>query len=689
MDAKVTGAVGIEEGTLNAFKPMKQAGGSLTSHKFYRVAGIEVLDGVSGWVNTTTIVVCLVELVNNASLSFNFTNFSNSDQLIRLSSGASFSGGEIQLTSPNSLAGQAIYMSPLCIWDNTSRELASFSTSFSFVIDSNGGVNDSDSDSDGFTFFLAQNNSVISGGAAMGLPFNTTSNVSIAPFVAVKFDTYRNNGLDNTSVGDHVGINVNNLTSVRYKQWLTDIPNERASSLDRNNKVVREEGLNYTIDLRGVLSDLVLFGFSAASSFQKYIIKSWMFNSIANIPQYSPNASGISVGLAIGLTIGVGLSLILAFVLWRRKKKNTEEEEEEAEGVALSEVMKKEFGMDAAGPRRFSYQDLARSTNGFAKEGKLGEGGFGGVYKGILKDQNTHVAVKRVSKTSRQGIKEFASEVRVISRLRHRNLVQLIGWCHDKGELLLVYEYMENGNLDLHLFMEKSLLPWGTRYNIAIGLASAIFYLHEECSQTTTKLAGTYGYMAPEYLATGKASKQSDVFSFGVVALEIACGRKPIVQKSQENHIHLIDWVWNLYGGETLLEAVDPRLELSFEEEQIKHLMIVGLWCVYPDSEFRPTMRQAIQVLKYEAPLPILPSKMPVASYPTPPSVSNATFSGPSAFTYSSILHGRFDDLEVVVRFNSGGRWVIDGGGGWINGAVVVVLYQRARDERVWEDEED
>ncbi|GKF22956.1 L-type lectin-domain containing receptor kinase IX.1-like protein, partial [Tanacetum coccineum] len=125
---------------------------------------------------------------------------------------------------------------------------------------------------------------------------------------------------------------------------------------------------------------------------------------------------------------------------------------------------------------------------------------------------------------------------------------------------------------------------------------------------------GTLGYLAPESVVTGKASKESDVFSFGVVALEIACGRKPIEYKSQEKQIQLLEWVWELYGNGALLEAVDPRLGLDFEEEEIKRLMIVGLWCVHPDSEFRPSMRKAIQVLNSEDSLPILPSTMPVAS---------------------------------------------------------------------------
>ncbi|PWA37460.1 protein kinase-like domain, Concanavalin A-like lectin/glucanase domain, Lectin [Artemisia annua] len=268
--------------------------------------------------------------------------------------------------------------------------------------------------------------------------------------------------------------------------------------------------------------------------------------------------------------------------------------------------------------------------------------------------------VKRVSKSSKQGIKEYASEVRIISRLRHRNLVQLTGWCHNNGTLLLVYEYMENGSLDSHLFKQKSLLAWGTRYKIAHGLASALVYLHEEWEQCvlhrdikssnvmldsnfnaklgdfglaklvdhekgskTTKLAGTMGYIAPECVVTGKANKESDVYSFGCVALEIACGRRSIEYNVQENQMRLLEWVWELYGTGTLLQAADSRMGSDFDGEGIKRLMIVGLWCVHPDPQHRPSMRQAIQVLNFEASLPILPLTMPVASYMTSPIVKN------------------------------------------------------------------
>ncbi|KAL4580910.1 hypothetical protein LXL04_017116 [Taraxacum kok-saghyz] len=143
------------------------------------------------------------------------------------------------------------------------------------------------------------------------------------------------------------------------------------------------------------------------------------------------------------------------------------------------------------------------------------------------------------------------------------------------------------------------------------GLAKLVD--HEKGAHTTT-LAGTRGYMAPEYATSGRASKESDVYSFGVVALEI-CGRKPILHDVEEHQMQLVEWVWESYGNGTLLEVVDPLLGLDYEEEEIKRLMIVGLWCVYPDSGHRPSIRQVIQVLNSEASLPILPSKMPVATY--------------------------------------------------------------------------
>ncbi|KAL4581025.1 hypothetical protein LXL04_017231 [Taraxacum kok-saghyz] len=577
-------------------------------------------------------------------------------------------------TSKSYRQGRATYTQPLHLWDITSGGLASFTTYFSFVIDS-------DSEAyygDGLTFFLAENNSEISAGSSMGLPI--TNSRSTHPFIAVEFDTFANPEWDprNSSddlIGDHVGISINSLTSVASQKWYSNVIGGgvcqawiKYHSLSKNlsvsftgfqnNIIVRQE-LHYIIDLKVVLPEWVIFGFSAATgnAFQKNTVKSWGFNSSdfqidANnvLPPGTPttrvkgkNKTTLAVSLVVGLCVMLTFLALIAFCVWRKKKSEGEQ--------GFDVGMNNEFER-ITGPKKFSYRELARSTNNFSEDRKLGEGGFGGVYKGFLANLGMHVAVKRVSKSSKQGIKEYASEVKIISRLRHKNLVQLIGWCHEKGELLLVYKFMENGSLDSHLFEEKSLLTWETRYKIAHGLASALMYLHEDWEQCvlhrdikssnvmldsnfntklgdfglaklvdhekgskTTILAGTLGYMAPECVVTGKATRESDVFSFGVVAMEVACGRKPIMYRVQENQMQLVEWVWELYGSGTLLEAVDRRLGLEYDEEEIKRLMIVGLWCAHPDPELRPSMRHVILVLNSEDSLPILPSKMPVASY--------------------------------------------------------------------------
>ncbi|KAJ0773572.1 putative protein kinase RLK-Pelle-L-LEC family [Helianthus annuus] len=622
-----------------------------------------------------------------ASITFNFTNITpiNSQEDIRFEGDAAYSSVDgIQVTHERNsdhnsswLAGRATYVKALHLWDDDFN-LASFSTSFTFVIDSY----PSTSYSDGITFFLAQNNSVINTAGAIGLPFDSRINTSSHPFVAVEFDSFGSNEYDpidpdtNNVIGDHVGINTNSMTSVVYRKWYSDIihgkecramisyysdsKNLSVSFTNYiNNSLVWESGLSYTIDLRDVLPQWVIFGFSASTGVfpEKNNVRSWMFNSSEFTvdqssslpPTRSPHTTngkskrGLMVGVIAGTSVLVTVLAILAYLLWRRKRKNGNKVEECGSALEINN----EFEIGANTPRKFSYLELAQSTADFAKTEKLGEGGFGGVYKGFLKDLNKYVAVKRVSNTSNQGIKEYASEVRIISRLRHKNLVQLNGWCHEKGELLLVYEFLENGSLDLHLFKRKSLLTWSTRYKIAHGLASALLYLHEEWEQyvlhrdikssnvmldsnfnaklgdfglaklvdhendaETTMVAGTIGYMAPEYVTTGKASKESDVFSFGVVALEIACGRKPIDPHAEERKTKLVEWVWDLYGTGTLLEAADPSLGSNFVEEEMTCLMIVGLWCAHPDSKLRPSMKQAIQVLNSEASLPILPSNM-------------------------------------------------------------------------------
>jgi serine/threonine protein kinase len=580
-------------------------------------------------------------------------------------------------------AGRASYAEPVRLWDAKTGRLTDFTTHFSFSITA---VNQSDH-GDGLSFFIAPFQSDIpknSSGGYLGLFGSATAlNNSLNQIVAVEFDTYQN---DWDPSDDHVGINVNTIVSAANVSWKTSMRTGSTgnawvsyNSTTKNLSVFLtyadnpafngDSTLSYVVDLRNVLPEWVRVGFSAATGqwIELHALSSWSFDSTLETNDGKKNRMGWVIGLAVGFgVLGCGLGL-LWFICWRKRAGGKKED------------LDGDIGMDdefekGIGPRRFTYRELIRATKNFAEGGKLGEGGFGGVYKGLLSESNTDVAVKRVSKGSKQGKKEYIAEVRIISRLRHRNLVQLIGWCHEKGEFLLVYEYMPNGSLDTHLFGGKTMLTWAVRYKVALGLASSLLYLHEEWEQCvvhsdikssnimldanfnaklgdfglarlvdhelgsqTTVLAGTIGYLAPECVTTGKASKESDVYSFGVVSLEIACGRKPVEPRAEQSKVRLVEYVWDLYGKGQLLEAVDKGLSMEFDEKQTECLMVVGLWCCHPDPTNRPSIRQVINVLNSEAPLPNLPSKFPVPMYFAPPMhMCRFSYTSSSALTGSS-----------------------------------------------------
>ncbi|PQM34611.1 L-type lectin-domain containing receptor kinase IX.1 [Prunus yedoensis var. nudiflora] len=611
------------------------------------------------------------------SLNFSFPTFPNGINTLSLEGNAFVDGKFLRLTNSavdeekTGSVGRATYSQPFLLRDNATGKLADFTTTFTFTIDSRNKT----PYADGLAFFLAPNGSAlnkspISTGGALGLPVANPELPGIKPeknesFVAVEFDIVQNTA---TSVqdpaGEHVGIDVNSVNSKVTRAWNGSITQGRENSA----------WIRYDSGSKN-LSGWVIVGFSAATGGWTALhkINSWSFNSTSLIDENANNntpvapaptpivepesGNGINIGLVVGLVVGgcvllVGGFCLVWFIFW--KKGGTGESSDNDEDPMINNPIDDEFEK-GTGPKKFSYKTLAQSTNNFDEGEKLGEGGFGGVYRGFIPDLNSYVAVKRVSSSSKQGPKEYASEVKIISRLRHRNLVQLIGWCHER-KFLLVYEFMPNGSLDSHLFKEQSLLTWEARYKIAQGLASGLFYLHEEWEQCvlhrdikssnvmldsnfnaklgdfglarlvdhgkqsqTTILAGTMGYMAPDYLNTGKASKESDVYSFGVVALEIACGRKPIDPKFGSSKVNMVEWVWELYGEDRVNEAADPKLCGDFDKKQMECLMIVGLWCAHPDYNMRPSIQQAIQVLNFEVPLPNLPSKMPVATYFAPP----------------------------------------------------------------------
>ncbi|KAK3432938.1 hypothetical protein EUGRSUZ_D00454 [Eucalyptus grandis] len=541
------------------------------------------------------------------------------------------------------------------LWDKATGNVADFTTHFTFVINSS----HSTDFAEGLTFFLVPEGSRIpakSKGALLGLE-------------AVEFDTRYSGGFaPNCS---HVGIDLNDIISKTSTcvDWFNDkimnggqinatiaynsstwnltvlVIDADASSTNRNSSTIY-----YIVNMTEYLPEWVNFGFSAStgSYVEKHTIEAWEFSSNVHV-------AGKKSKLWLWFVLGSGSFLLFilvgAFIWFRHRSKSTRTDMSgEEDHLAIDE----EFNQ-VSGPKKFTYKELVASTGNFAVKRLLGEGGFGRVYEGYLTSMNVNVAIKKINQGSRQGIKEFATEVMTISRLRHRNLVQLIGWCHEKKELLLIYEFMSNGSLDSHLFKERSFLPWEKRYKIVQGIASALLYLHEEWEQCvihrdikssnimldsdfnakigdfglarlvdhtkglqTTVLAGTMGYMAPECVYTGKASKESDVYSFGVVLLEITCGREVIKPRAEEGQVKLVDWVWELYGTERLLDAADPKLGINFDGRQLECLMVVGLWCAHPNYTARPSIREASNVLNFNTSAPVLPSKLPVPTYPGP-----------------------------------------------------------------------
>ncbi|KAL6196431.1 hypothetical protein ACLB2K_032046 [Fragaria x ananassa] len=291
----------------------------------------------------------------------------------------------------------------------------------------------------------------------------------------------------------------------------------------------------------------------------------------------------------------------------------------------------------------FDFHTIEIGTNYFSCQNKLGEGGFGPVYK-VNPRQDELVAVKRLSRGSGQGLEEFRNEVTMIANLQHRNLVKLLGCCIEGEERMLIYEYMPNKSLDFFIFDQyrKKLLDWQKRFDIIMGIAG-LLYLHQdsrlriihrdlkssnilldhelapkisdfgiarifEHNQTegkTKRVIGTYGYMSPEYTIDGKFSVKSDVFSFGVLLSEIISGRKNIGFNHPDCNHNLLGHTWLLWNKNKVLELVDPCLEYSYMEYEVLRSIQVGLLCVQKLGNDRPEMPSAVFMLcNEEATLP-------------------------------------------------------------------------------------
>ncbi|KAJ4909594.1 putative LRR receptor-like serine/threonine-protein kinase [Raphanus sativus] len=335
-----------------------------------------------------------------------------------------------------------------------------------------------------------------------------------------------------------------------------------------------------------------------------------------------PSKGKNSTGTIVGVTVGVGLFCIVAGVVIfiRRKRRKPYTDDEELLGMEIK-------------PYTFTYSELKSATQDFNLSNKLGEGGFGPVYKGNLKD-GREVAVKLLSVGSRQGKGQFVAEIVTISTVLHRNLVTLYGCCFEGDHRLLVYEYLPNGSLDQALFGEKSIhLDWSTRFEICLGVARGLFYLHEEArvrivhrdvkasnilldsqmvpkvsdfglaklyhdkkTHISTGVAGTIGYLAPEYAMRGLLTEKTDVYAFGVVALELVSGRPNADEMLEDDKKYLLEWTWNLHEKGREVELIDDRLS-EFNVKEVKRVIGVALLCTQASHSLRPPMSRVVAML--------------------------------------------------------------------------------------------
>ncbi|KAF3969431.1 hypothetical protein CMV_006779 [Castanea mollissima] len=296
-------------------------------------------------------------------------------------------------------------------------------------------------------------------------------------------------------------------------------------------------------------------------------------------------------------------------------------------------------------PNTFSYTELRSATDDFNPSKKLGEGGFGPVFKGTLSDGRI-VAVKQLSVASHQGKSQFVTEISTISAVQHRNLVKLYGCCIEGDRRLLVYEYLENRSLDQALFGKSKLhLDWPTRFSVCLGTARGLAYLHEESrprivhrdvkasnilidgelcpkisdfglaklyddtkTHISTRVAGTIGYLAPEYAMRGHLTEKADVFSFGVVALEILSGRPNSDKSLDPEKIYLLEWAWTLHENNQSLKLVDPTLS-EFDENEAARVIAVSLLCTQASPNMRPQMSRVVAMLAGDIEVGIVTSK--------------------------------------------------------------------------------
>ncbi|MCO5561838.1 hypothetical protein L7F22_015462 [Adiantum nelumboides] len=566
--------------------------------------------------------------------------------------------------------------------------MASFSTWFTFKITTTRQYPDCGS---GMVFFISDYAKAPekSYGRYFGMVSPTA--LDVQRFFAIEFDTHISENLGDVS-GSHIGVDISSLKSLRevdtspkstnpafypklflynnytFTTWvdynsstnLIQVWMTNSSTSQRPSTAI----LSLTYNLSDIFNDTMFVGFSATNNvsddgMEGHVLFSWDFT--IHYPLYEHRkGSGSVIQLAL---IAVG-SVVLAaafvccacFYVWKKRKAS-----KLGQNKTLRQSNSVTISMDhSPSVPLYTLKQLKKATGNFKNDNQIGEGGYSFVYKGVL-ENGSMVAVKRLKGNLKKDRKEaeFLSELKVICNTRHRNLLQLQGWCYENEEALLVYNYMSKGSLDRYLYSSKrGTLPSDTRMRILAGVASALQYLHfglgdcvlhrdvkaanvlltddfqpmlcdfglarlishSQSDAITMTAAGTNGYVAPEVAFSSKFSDKADVYGFGVLALEVACGRPAIdIYQLNPDQTRLVEWVWNLHFSNKLIEALDSSMLLDMptpQKEQWKGILHLALMCCNPSAESRPNMRHICQTLDGDnnllrQPLPKLKASVP------------------------------------------------------------------------------
>ncbi|KAI7734744.1 hypothetical protein M8C21_002997 [Ambrosia artemisiifolia] len=561
-------------------------------------------------------------------------------------------------------SGRIMFKQPFKLWDKDS--IASFNTSFLVNIFPNNGT-----PGEGLAFLIAPTVTIPdnSYGPYLGLTNQTLDNQTTNGVVAVELDTVK----QTFDVDDnHIGLNIHSIRSVVSKSLTplnitlaTETPSFHNIWIRYNGteKVIRvyiadqptktsptppmpkTPIIEYELDLSKTVSRESYIGFAASTGtlIELNCVLQWNI-TVEHIA--GPKSRLPTILIAVGVPIVLGLVGLAAYIGYRLYKKRLVDRSQ-------SNILSRLRTLPGM-PKEFRFRELKKATNNFDERRKLGQGGYGVVYRGILPEDNVEVAVKWFSRESLKGEDDFLAELTIINRLRHKHLVRLLGWCHKNGKLLLVYEYMRKGSLDMHLFtVSGEPLSWTLRRKILAGVGSALHYLHYEYDQKVVHrdikasnimldsdfnarlgdfglaraldnektsyaeaegVLGTVGYIAPECFHTGKATQHSDIYAFGALLIEVVSGQRPGTKVN--GFQFMVDYVWSLYREGRILEAVDKRLADDYDKDEATRFLMLGLACSHPIASERPKTHTIVQMLAGSVAVPPVPPFKPAFVWP-------------------------------------------------------------------------